>query len=282
VQTRPTMPLPRLLRSSPLMDLGLLAAASFAAGAFWEGPGAVAALLAGGITIPRLGRARMKETRRHKTLRRLIAQRRLKPPGQPPAGMVEELKTPLNAIISFSALLANDRHGPLTPAQDEYVQSIHAAGRQLKMQLDAMLELERIRDGGLALQEGDADPAELVQVAMRICQPEARAAGVLMTFAGLRNHVEVEGDLSRLQQILTGLILAAIADAPKASPVRVSLMIAPQNGLTFLVETGTSECFPVNIRMKHAAALAELHAGKLILEPGAARFILPAARVRRG
>lgn len=263
------------------MDLGLLTAGGFAAGAFWEGLGAVAALLAGGIAIPRLGRAWMKETRRRKTLRRLIAQRRLKPPVQQPAGLVEELKTPLNAVISFSTLLASDRHGPLNPAQDEYVQSIHAAGRQLKMQLDAMLELERIRDGSLALQEGDADPAELAQVAIRLCQPEARAAGVLVTFAGGPDSVEIQGDISRLQQILTSLILAGIADTPKASPVRVSLIPTPQNGLSFVVETGTSQCFPINIRMKHAAALADLHNASLILEPGTARFTLPATRIKR-
>ena len=282
MRTRPNMPLTQVLRSSPLMDLGLLAAAGFAAGAFWEGPGAVAAVLAGGIAIPRLGRARQKEVRRRKTLRRLIAQRRLKPPAQSNAYLAEELKAPLNAVISFSVLLIDDRHDPLKPAQGEYVQSIHSASRQIKMQLDAMLELERIRDGSLALQERDADPTELAHVALRLCQPEARAAGVLVSFEAAHDSVEIQGDIPRLQHVLTSLIQAAIACSPMASTVRVSFTHTPQNGLTFNVETGTQKMFPDNISMRHAAALAELHGATLAFEPGAARFALPASRVKRG
>jgi signal transduction histidine kinase len=264
------------------MDLGLLAAAGFTAGAFWEGPGAVAALVAGGIAIPRLGRARQKEERRRKAFRRLIAQHRQMPPAQPPESPVEELKAPINAIISFSALLSDDPHGPLNPAQGEYVQSIHAASRKLKMQLDAMVELERIRDGSLILQERDADPAELAQVALRLCQPEANAAGVLVTFAAAHDGVEIQGDIPRMQQILTSLIQAAIASASKASTVQVKIAHAPQDGFTFHVDTGTQKIFPANISMRLAAALAELHGGTLVLSPGLACFRLPARRVNSG
>jgi len=282
VWTSLNMPLLWVLRSSPLTDLGLLAAAGFAAGAFWEGPGVVVALLAGGIAIPRLGRAQHKQERRRKALRRLILQRRVKPPAQSNPYLAEELKTPLNAIISFSALLIDDRHDPLNPAHGEYIQSIHSASRQLKMKLDAMLELERIRDGSLALQERDADPTELAQVALRLCQPEARMAGVLISFEAARDGVEIQGDIPRLQQILTSLIQAAIACSPIASTVRVNFTHAPQDGFTFNVETDTHKIFPPNISMRHATAIAELHGGTLAFAPGLARFTLPVARVKRG
>ena len=282
MRTNLNMPLPRVLRSSPLMDLGLLAAVGVAAGAFWEGPGVVVALLAGSITIPRLARTQQKQIRRCKTLRRLILQRRVIPKAHTNAHLAEELKTPINAIISFSALLMDDRHDPRKPAQGEYAQAIHAASRQLKMQLDAMLELERIQDGSLILQERDADPVELAHVALRLCQPEARAAGVLVSFANGRDSVEIQGDIPRLQQILTNLIQTAIAAAPMPSTVRVSFIDAPQDGLSFQVETGTQKVFPANISTRHAAALAELHGGTLVLAPGLARVTLPAARVKRG
>ena len=273
MRTNLNMPLPRVLRSSPLMDLGLLAAVGVAAGAFWEGPGVVVALLAGSITIPRLARTQQKQIRRCKTLRRLILQRRSMPRAHTNAHLAEELKTPINAIISFSALLMDDRHDPRKPAQGEYFQAIHAASRQLKMQLDAMLELERIQDGSLILQERDADPVELAHVALRLCQ---------VSFAAGRDSVEIQGDIPRLQQILTNLIQTAIAAAPMPSTVRVSFIDAPQDGLSFQVETGTQKVFPANISMKHAAALAELHGGTLDLAPGLARVTLPAARVKRG
>ena len=285
MQPSPTMSLSQLLRSSLLVDLGLLVAAGFAAGGL-QAPWAWSGLLAASIAVPRLALAHRKAARRRQTLRRLIAQRRhmRQPQTAPPhplAGLGDEWKAPLNAIISFAALLADERHGPLSPAHLEYVQSIQSASRHMKAQMGAAYELERIREGSLVLQEREADPAELAEVALRLCQPEARAAGVFATLDAPPAGMEIQGDIARLQQILVSLILAACACAPKASPVRISLLPAPENGLAFSVETTGTQNFPASISLAHATALARLHGGAVSFAAGSARFTLPAARVKR-
>lgn len=268
------------------MDLGLLAAAGFAAGA-WEGPWAFAGLLAGGIALPRLGLAHRKTMRRRQTLRRLIAERRTRrqappAPPHPLTGLGDELKTPLNAIIGYASLLGDEPHGPLSPAHGEYVRSIAAASRNLKGLVDAVLDLERIRARGLQLQEQETDAAELAEVAVRLCQPEARAAGVLVTFDSPPARLEIRGDTARLQQALTNLLLAAIAATPKANTVRVSIRATQAAGLSFAVETGGTATFPEDITLSLAQALVRLHGGALHLEPGRAELCLPASRVKPG
>ena len=67
------------------------------------------------------------------------------------AGMSHELRTPLNAIIGFTEFLVDEKPGPVTPKQKEYLNDVlNSAGHLLQL-INDVLDLARIEAGKLEL-----------------------------------------------------------------------------------------------------------------------------------
>ena len=126
------------------------------------------------------------------------------------ANMSHEIRTPMNAIIGFTEIL---RRGGLREREDatKHLDIIHSSGRHLLNLINDILDLSKVEAGRLE--------AESLPVA-----PHVLAREVVQTLAGrasekgLQLHLDIpqalpatiQGDPSRLRQILTNLVGNAI------------------------------------------------------------------------
>src|SRR5204863_293298 len=67
------------------------------------------------------------------------------------ANMSHELRTPLNSIIGFSEFLVDDKAGPLTSTQKEYIHDVLNSGQHLLQLINDVLDLSKIEAGRMEL-----------------------------------------------------------------------------------------------------------------------------------
>jgi signal transduction histidine kinase len=85
-----------------------------------------------------------------------------------------ELRSPTNAIIGFSELLASERHGPLgAPAYREHVRDIMTGARHLLSLVNDLLDLSRIEACQYSLCEEEVGIDEVIDRCCRYLSPAA-------------------------------------------------------------------------------------------------------------
>jgi signal transduction histidine kinase len=222
------------------------------------------------------------------------------------AVMSHELKTPLNAIVGFTELLASPQADFLgEEARADHLRTILESSRHLQSLINDILDATRIEKGTMVLAEQEADAAELVEVAVKMCRDLAERADATIV-ARIIEGVEVRGDITRLKQILINLITNAVKFSTSGGFVYVGFE-RHGDGLAFTIrdsgvgikpadiervfqpfvqaEEGTARRFGgVGLGLSIARKLARLHGGDVTLDSdiGAgttARLMLPAARV---
>ena len=76
------------------------------------------------------------------------------------ANMSHELRTPLNAIIGFAEVIHNQFKGPVgNPQYIDFARSIHESGRHLVGIINDILDLSKVEEGKLELEEQAATTA---------------------------------------------------------------------------------------------------------------------------
>ena len=78
------------------------------------------------------------------------------------AGMSHEFRTPLNAIIGFSELMATGLSGPLTDQQKEHVTDIFTSGQHLLSLVNDILDLSKVEAGRMELQMNEFNIERLI------------------------------------------------------------------------------------------------------------------------
>lgn len=219
-----------------------------------------------------------------------------------------ELKTPLNAIVGFSEMLVAQREGPLgNPIYADYASTILQSSSHLRSIIADILDVTRIERGALNLVEQDMDAAEILEVAYMMCREQAKAAGIPLS-ASFDHSAEIEGDITRIRQVLINLITNAIKFSMPGNPVALGIDRLADGGLAFVIadhgigiapkdierifepfEQGDSGAARrhagIGLGLAIARRLARLHGGDVTLTstPGVgttARFSLPPERVK--
>ena len=134
-----------------------------------------------------------------------------------------ELRSPLTAIHQFSTILMDDLAGPLGPEQKDAVRVILRNVGQLESMIEDLLEITRMQNGKLSIEQQSVLPSEVVADAIdTTCGP----AGVKR----VRLLSDVEEDLPtayadpvRTRQILINLIGNAVKFTPAEGTVTVSV-----------------------------------------------------------
>jgi PAS domain S-box-containing protein len=124
--------------------------------------------------------------------------------------MSHELRTPLNAMLGFAQLLELDKRHPLADAQRPWVGQIQHAGWHLLEMINDVLDLSRIESGNVRLQ---IEPLELTALLARtvpLVEETARKRGIRISQDLAANAMRVQGDNTRVKQILTNLLTNAV------------------------------------------------------------------------
>jgi protein-histidine pros-kinase len=134
------------------------------------------------------------------------------------ANMSHELRTPLNGIIGFSEFLIDEKPGPLTAKQREYLGDVLTSGRHLLRLINDVLDLSKVEAGKM-----DLHPERFV-----VGEAIAEACAVLAPTAQKKNI--------RIQQEVSGDLHAVTLDRQKFIQVLYNLL---SNGVKFNDEGGT-------------------------------------------
>jgi signal transduction histidine kinase len=150
-----------------------------------------------------------------------------------------ELKTPLNAIIGFSDILANQTLGPIGKTQYlDYASDIRDSGHYLLKIINDILDLSRIESGNLTLIEEQVELVSVVQSAVRLIKPRAEAAGLTIETQFPSGILIVVADARAMKQILVNLLSNAVKFTPKAGRVTVSVGLEAGRPTIAVADTG--------------------------------------------
>jgi signal transduction histidine kinase/CheY-like chemotaxis protein len=154
------------------------------------------------------------------TRRREHAERELAHRDEFVARLGHELRTPLNAVLGFAQLLELEE---LERDQRDGIERILTAGRHMQALLDDVLDLARVRTGGVDLDVGPVRVLEVVRGVVDLIQPLADKRGI-------RRYIEPADDVvalldrRRLWQVLLNLIANAVKYGREGGTVRVGVI----------------------------------------------------------
>ena len=137
------------------------------------------------------------------------------------ATLSHELRTPLNAILGWAQMLRIGKLGG-----DSVRRGLETIERNAKAQaqlIEDLLDMSRILSGKLRLDARRLVLAELVEASISTILPSAEAKGVAIHRLLEGHPSEVQGDPSRIQQIIWNLLSNAVKFTPAGGRIDVSL-----------------------------------------------------------
>ncbi len=131
-----------------------------------------------------------------------------------------DLRTPLNAMLGWTALLQKGTLAPSITARA--LQSIHDnATRQAKL-IDDLLDFSRITGGRMALDRDEIDLRDLLRNVIESMVPATAAKRIELQFSASPEAV-VLGDIRRLEQVFFNLIGNAVKFTDEGGRIDVSI-----------------------------------------------------------
>ncbi|MBF0254230.1 MAG: response regulator, partial [Candidatus Omnitrophica bacterium] len=141
-----------------------------------------------------------------------------------------DIRTPMNAIMGFSTLIAKSK---LTSKQREYIEIAIKSAESLRMLIEDILDASKIEAGEVSLREVGFSLADLLEEVRRTTELEAGEKG-LNVFLVTEGEIPegVLGDPVRLRQILENLLNNAVKYTLKGSVrLKASLTELPDNAV---------------------------------------------------
>ena len=139
------------------------------------------------------------------------------------ATMSHEFRTPLNAILGYSQILAMGVLGPTTPAQHAHLERLQASARHLLLLVDDVLDLAKVDADRLDVRQESLVTGATVVSAVTLVHPQATAKGIrLLDLGAAAPGAPYIGDERRVRQILVNLLSNAVKFTPSGGDVTVN------------------------------------------------------------
>ncbi len=137
------------------------------------------------------------------------------------ASMSHEFRTPLNAIIGFSELMATGLSGPLTDQQKGHVTDIFTSGRHLLSLVEDILDLSKVEAGKMELQMNEFNIKRLVETSIALFKEKEYKHNLQMTFEIAEGLDTMIGDERKIKQVLFNLLGNAVKFTPDGGTIHV-------------------------------------------------------------
>src|SRR5258708_40371832 len=134
--------------------------------------------------------------------------------------MSQELLTPLNAIVGFSDLLADETAGELNDKQKRFVNHIKQGSAHLLQLINDILDISKIEAGQLEYRCESFLVKEALPEVLSTIHPLAMAKNIDVQ-QKLRTDRPVYADRARFKQILYNLLSNGVKFTPKGGRIEI-------------------------------------------------------------
>ena len=148
------------------------------------------------------------------------------------SNMSHDIRTPMNAILGFTTLLAKDADNPIKVR--EYTRKITASGQHLLSLINDVLDVSKIESGKVVLTIGEFTLSSLVASVDAIIRPMAKAKdqNFDVTVTDIK-HEYLVGDETRINQILINLLSNAVKYTPNGGDIWFRIIGLPQHSAQY-------------------------------------------------
>lgn len=138
-----------------------------------------------------------------------------------------DIRTPMNAIIGFIALLQEEAENP--DHVREYTKQIDAASQHLLGLINDVLDMNKIENGSTTLTLMEVELAEIIDEINTIIRPQTKAKNqTFEIFSSSAIHEHIQADKLRINQILMNLLSNAVKYTPEGGNIQLRLDELPQ------------------------------------------------------
>ena len=125
------------------------------------------------------------------------------------SNMSHDIRTPMNAVLGFTTLLARDAENP--DKVREYTKKIMASGQHLLSLINDVLDVSKIESGKVVLSVEEFTLNDLISSVDAIIRPMAKEKGQIFNVevTGVK-HEYLLGDETRVNQVLINLLSNAV------------------------------------------------------------------------
>jgi PAS domain S-box-containing protein len=153
-----------------------------------------------------------------------------------------EIRSPLSAIMQFTAIVLNELAGKINEEQREYEQIVLQNARQLQSMIDDLLEVTRLENGKLRVDLEILSVSEIVADTLNTHHGNACAKGVSLSFELPQNLPAAYADPVRFRQILSILADNAIKFTPFGGSVRITVRPWETSAEFLYIEVSDTGC----------------------------------------
>jgi PAS domain S-box-containing protein len=147
------------------------------------------------------------------------------------ATMTHELRTPINAIVGYTELLAMGLSGPVTDGQRTQLGRIRASSTHLLGLVNDVLDLAKVEAGQMTVARERGRAREAVDAAISLIRPQALERGVAVPeCCDGEPDVPYVGDEHRVRQIVLNLLSNAVKFTERGGRVAVRCETADRPG----------------------------------------------------
>ena len=151
------------------------------------------------------------------------------------AAVSHELRTPMTSILGWAKLLRLEQLD--NPMAVEAAEAIEGSARLQAQLIDDLLDVSRITSGKLVMQMVECNVNEVIAEAVRAAQPAATSQGVRLRET-LEDTPSIEGDPSRIRQVVGNLLSNAIKFTPRGGLIEVTSRLGKEMVHVIVCDTG--------------------------------------------
>lgn len=149
-----------------------------------------------------------------------------------------ELRTPLVSIMGYTDMILNEKAGPITKTQREYLNISLRNVDKLVTLIENLLDFSKLHRGDERLVFNTFDIVECARTSAQIVQPVAESQGVTIELNVPSNPITVEGDRSKMGQVFNNLLSNAVKFNGKGGQVEIRMELTSSSVDVSVTDTG--------------------------------------------